>query len=127
MPKSYFLDNSFINAALRQTPYTSPLAVYVALFTVAPTAAGGGTEVVGGGYLRQPATFGPPVNGQSVTTADVLYPIATAAWGTIVAFGVYDAALGGNLLYFNSLSSPRNVQINDQVRFPSAQLICSEA
>lgn len=127
MPKTYFLDNSFLNAALRQVAYTSPVAVYVALFTAAPTVAGGGTEVSGGAYARQTVVFTAPVNGQCSNVADVLFPIATSAWGTIVAFGVYDAASGGNLLYFNNLSTPRNVQINDQVRFPSGQLIASEA
>jgi len=127
MPKTYYLDNSFLSAALRQVPYTSPLAVYVALHTAAPTVGGGGTEVSGGSYARQTVVFSAPVNGQSTNVADVLFPIATVAWGTIVAFGVYDASSGGNLLYFNNLSTPRNVQINDQVRFPAGQLIASEA
>lgn len=127
MPKSYYLDNSFLNAALRQTAYTSPVSVHVALFTVAPTVLGGGTEVVGGAYARQTVTFSAPVNGQSSNTVDVLFPVATVAWGTIVAFGVYDASSGGNLLYFNALSTPRSIEINDQVRFPSGQLLASEA
>lgn len=127
MPKTYYLDNSMINAALRATPYTSPIAVYLALFTVSPTVGGGGTEVTGGSYARQPIIWTAPINGQSSNVADALFPVASAAWGTIVAFGVYDASSGGNLLYFNTLSTPRNVQINDQVRFPSGQLIASEA
>ncbi len=127
MPKTYYLSNSMLNAALRQVPYTSPVAVYVALFTAAPSVNGGGTEVTGGSYARQPAIFTAPVNGQCSNVADVLFPSATAAWGTVVAFGVYDASSGGNLLYFNNLSSPRNVQINDQVRYPSGQLVASES
>jgi len=127
MPKTYYLDNSMINAALRATPYTSPIAVHLALFTTAPTVGGGGTEVSGGSYARQLITWTAPVNGQSSNVADALFPVASAAWGIIVAFGVYDASSGGNLLYFNTLSTPRNVQINDQVRFPMGQLIASEA
>lgn len=127
MPKTYYLDNAFLNSALRQTPYSSPIATYVALFTTAPTVSGGGTEVTGGGYARQTVTFAAPVNGQTTNTGDVIFPIAAAAWGTITAFGIYDAATGGNLLYFNLLSVPRSVTINDQVRFPVGQLIASEA
>lgn len=127
MPKTYYLDNSFLNAALRQVAYTSPVAVYVALFTAAPGVGGGGTEVSGGAYARQTVVFSAPVNGQCSNVADVLFPIATAAWGTVTAFGIYDASSGGNLLYFNNLSTPRNVQINDQVRYPAGQLIASEA
>jgi len=126
MPKTYYLDNAFINAALRQTPFASPLTIYAALFTAAPTASGGGTEVSGGGYSRQTVTFSSPVNGLASNTTDVVFPLAAASWGTVVAFGLYDQSVGGNLLYFNLLSVPRTVAINDQVRFPVGQLIASE-
>ncbi len=127
MPKSYYLDDSFLSAALRQVPYASPLAVYLALFTTAPTQAGGGVEVTGGAYARQTVTFGVPVDGVSTNTVDVLFPIATAGWGTLVAFGVYDASSGGNLLYYSMLSSPRAVVITDQPRFAAGQLAATEA
>ena len=127
MPKTYYLDNAFINAALRATPFSSPLTVYAALFTTAPTAGGGGVEVAGGGYARQTVLFSLPSNGVSSNTADVVFPVALAAWGTLVAFGVYDQSVGGNLLYFNVLSVPRTVTLNDQVRFPVGQLIASES
>ena len=127
MPKTYYLDNTFLNAALRQTPFTPPPTLYVALYTAAPTVSGGGTEVTGGGYARQTATFGAPSNGQTSNTGDVVFPIASVAWGTVVAFGILDAATGGNLLYFNLLSVPRAVAINDQVRFPVGQLIVTES
>jgi len=127
MPKTYYLDNAFVNAALRNTPFASPPTVYAALFTVAPTAGGGGTEVAGGGYARQAVMFTLPANGVTSNAADVIFPIAMAPWGTLVAFGLYDQSVGGNLLYFNMLSVPRSVAVNDQVRFPVGQLIASEA
>jgi len=126
MPKTYYLDDNFINAALRATPYTSPTTVYVALYTVAPNVGGGGTEVSGGGYGRQIATFAAPVNGQTSNTTDITFPVATATWGTIVAFALLDAASGGNMLYFGNLSTPRTVLVSDQVRFPSGQLLVQE-
>lgn len=127
MPKTYYLDNLLLNAVLRQTAFTPPTTIYVALFTVAPTVSGGGTEVSGGGYVRQPVTFSAPSNGQTSNTLDVTFPLATAAWGTVVAFGLYTAATGGQLLYFNALSVSRLVSVSDQVRFPTGQLIASEA
>jgi hypothetical protein len=126
MPKSYYLSNKVLDAALRSIAYTSPIAAYVALFTVAPTQVGGGTEVTGGGYARQTVAWNAPSSGQMTNSADVLYPVASVAWGTVVAFGVYDASSGGNLLYYNNLSAPRIVGINDQIRFPSGQLVASE-
>lgn len=126
MPKTYYLDDNFINVALRNTAFVSPAVIYVALFTVAPGVGGGGTEVVGGGYGRQTVTFDAPVNGQSANTAEVLFPIATAAWGTVTSFALMDASSGGNMLYFGNLSTPRSVLISDQIRFPTGALVVQE-
>lgn len=127
MPKTHYLNDTFLNAALRGISFTPPSTVYVALYTVAPTVSGGGTEVSGGSYNRQTVSFGTPTNGQVSNLADVVFPAASIAWGTVVAFGLLDAPAGGNLLYFNLLSVPRAIAINDQVRFPIGQLIASEA
>jgi hypothetical protein len=72
---SNYLENALINATLRNTSYTPPTTVYVALFTSDPTDAGSGTEVstAGTSYARQSATFGAPSNGASVTTADITF------------------------------------------------------
>jgi hypothetical protein len=127
MPKTYYLDDNFLNAALRGIPFVPPAAVYVALFTSTPDASGVGTEVVGGGYDRQLATFTVPENGEVRSTADVLFPVAQALWGTITSFGFVDAISGGNLLYFGALSSPRLVDVSDQVRFGAGNLLCQES
>lgn len=127
MPKTYYLDNKMIDAVFRGIAFVPPAAVYVALFTTIPTVSGGGVEVTGNAYTRQPCTFSVPSNGTSSNTIDVVYPIATpAGWGTITSFGVYDAPVGGNLLYFTTLSSSRLIAASDQVRFPIGQLIASE-
>jgi hypothetical protein len=127
MPKTYYLDNNYLNVALRNTPFTPPATIYVSLYTVAPGVGGGGTEVAGGGYGRQIATFMAPVNGQVSNTADILFPVASATWGTIVAFALMDTASGGNMLYFGNLSTPRLVLASDQVRFPQNMLIVQES
>lgn len=126
MPKTYYLDNNFLNVALRAIPFTPPATVYTALYIVTPGVNSAGTEVTGGGYGRQIVTFNAPVNGQVVSAADVTFPVATADYGTIVAFALLDASSGGNMLYFGALSTPRLVLASDQVRFPAGQLICQE-
>jgi len=126
MPKTYYLDNNLLNLALRGIPFTPPTSVNVALYTVAPGVSGGGTEVSGGGYGRQLATFTVPASGLVSSTSDVLFPVATAPWGTIVAFAFLDASSGGNMLYFGNLSTPRLVLASDQIRFPAGQLVCQE-
>ena len=127
MPKSTYLDNAMLASALLNTPFTPPVTVYVALYTAAPTIAGGGTEVTGGSYARQVVTFTSPTLGQVSNSVSVTFPIASAPWGTIVAFGILDAVSSGNLLYFANLSASRTVLTNDQVVFPSGQLICTES
>lgn len=122
MPKTYYWAGNVINAGLRGVPYTPPTGSYVALYTTSPTPTGGGVEVVGGGYSRQQAVWTAPVNGQSTNVADLVFPVASTSWGTIVAYGLVDAGLSGNLLYFAPLNAPQLVQINDQIKFPAGQL-----
>lgn len=128
MPKTYYADNNTLNLWLRATAIASPAQVWCALFLVAPpTPATAPTEVVGNGYARQLITFSVPANGTCSNTVDVVFPVnVTADWGTIVAFGVYDAPSGGNLLYYANLSSSRYVAVTDQVKFPVGQLIATE-
>lgn len=127
MPKSTYLNDNFINVALRNTAYVSPTTVYVALYTVSPGVGGGGTEVTGGAYARQVATFVAPVNGQTSNNADINFPVASADWGTLTSFALLDASSGGNLMYFGNLSTSRLVLTNDQVRFPTGQLLVQES
>lgn len=119
---SNYLENALVNATLRNTSYTSPAAVYVALFTTDPTDAGSGTEVSGGSYARQAATFGAPSNGASTTTADIQFPQATGSWGTITHFGVYDASSSGNLLYHGALTASKTIETGDVFKIASGSL-----
>lgn len=106
---STYLAQALLNHVFRNSAYTSPATVYVALYTVAPTDAGGGTEVTGGSYARQSAAFSAPSGNQISNSAQVTFPEATANWGTVVAFGVFDAVSGGNFLGWNTIT---NVTIN---------------
>jgi hypothetical protein len=126
MSKTNYLETQLLNHVLRAVPYSAPSSVYVALFTAAPSDAGGGTEVTGGSYARQTVTFTAPAPDSVENTADVNFPIATADWGTIVAFAIMDAASAGNMLYFANLAASRTVLTNDQFRFPAGQLSCAE-
>lgn len=127
MPKTYYLSNNVLNVALRGIPFTPPAVIYVSLYTVAPGVGGGGTEVAGGSYARQIAVFTVPASGQLSNTADILFPVASASWGTIVSFALMDASSGGNMLYFGNLSTPRLVLVSDQIKFPMNQLVVQES
>ena len=130
MPKSTYLNDNFINVALRNTVFVSPPTVWCALYTASPGVGGGGTEVAGPGgtaYALQIVTFIAPTLGIASNDADVNFPVATGDYGTITSFALLDASSGGNLLYFGNLSTPRLVLTNDQVRFPLGQFIVQES
>jgi hypothetical protein len=119
---SNYLENALINGTLRGTTFTAPAAVYVSLHTADPTDAGTGTEVSGGSYIRQAATFGAPSNGVSTTTADVTFPQATASWGTIGWIGIWDADTSGNMLYHTALDTSKAIDTGDIFKIASGSL-----
>jgi hypothetical protein len=43
----------------------------------------------------------------------ITFPQATADWGTLVAFGVLDAATAGNLLMWGALNAPSGKVISN--------------
>ncbi|WP_217597176.1 hypothetical protein [Cohnella sp. GbtcB17] len=114
---SNFLATALLNQVFRNTNYTRPTTVYVALYTSNPTAADTGTEVSGGSYARQAVTFAAPaaVSGKQTVknSADITFPTATADWGNITHVGLRDAATGGNLLYYGALDNPRSILTGD--------------
>ena len=121
---SNFLENELYDHVLRNAAYTSPTTVYLALFTAVTDAeAGTGTEVSGNGYARQAVTFGAPTNGAGSNSADVEFPEATGAWGTVTHAGLFDASSAGNALTaIKALAASRDVQSGDVLRFPAGDL-----
>jgi hypothetical protein len=110
---SNYLENALINATLRNTGYTSPTTTFVALYTSDPTDANTGTQVSGGSYARQSATFGAPSNGTSTNSAAIEFPQATASWGTVTHIGILDALTSGNLLYHTALDTSKTIDTGD--------------
>lgn len=113
---SNFLENALINATLRNTSYTSPATVYLALYTTDPTDADTGTELSGNGYARQAITFGAPSNGVSTNSAAIDFPQATGSWGTVAYVGIRDASTAGNLLYHTALDVSKTIDTGDVFR-----------
>lgn len=113
-----YLEDALLKHVFTNTAYTSPSTVYAALFTVAPSDTGGGTEVSGGAYARQSMAFSVSGTGTLATnSAAVEYPTATADYGTVVAVGIFDAASSGNLLAYANLTVSKTVSSGDVFRF----------
>ena len=124
---STYLQNAIINATLRNTAYTSPSVVYVALSTSTITAGGSITEVSGGSYARQALTLSAPSSGATANNANITFPTATGSWGTITDIGVYDALTGGNLLYFTPLTISKTISSGDIFQISTGNLTVSLA
>lgn len=107
----YSAQNS-LNYIVGKTAIPALPTAYVALFTAVGTDAGTGfTEVTGGSYARV-ATSGATWNAASgsapssiTNAAAITYSTATANWGTVIAFGLYDALTVGNLLAWDYLGN----------------------
>lgn len=113
---------------LRATNVTAPANVYVALFSAAPSDAGGGTEVSTGAYARQLCGFGAPAGTPRVTSnaADILFPVVTVGYGPVTHFAIMDAVTAGNMLYWAALAASKTFAINDQAVFRAGQLTVTE-
>ena len=119
---SNYLENALINVTLRNTSYTAPTTVYVALYTSDPTDADTGTEVSGGSYARTAVTFAAPSNGVSTNSADVTFPTCTLAWGTVTHIGIRDALTSGNLLYHTPLDASKTIDLGDIFKITTGNL-----
>jgi hypothetical protein len=119
---SNYLEAALINATLRNTSYTSPTTVYLALYTDDPTDADTGTEISGGSYARQSITFGAPSNGTSTNSAAIEFPAATANWGVVTHVGIRDALTSGNLLYHTALDASKTINNGDIFKILTSNL-----
>lgn len=124
---SDYLENKVLDHVLGGGDYTRPATVYVALFTAAPTDAGGGTEVTGGSYARvavtNNATNWPAASGGAKSNGtDIAFAEATADWGNIAAFGIFDAITSGNLMKWGDLTVSKDVDSGDTAKFAVGEL-----
>ena len=102
------LITSTLNSIKTDTPF-------LALYTSAPNAGGGGTEVVGGSYARLPITFSAITSGSMSNTAAITF--AGLPNATITHYGVLNAATGGTLKVYGALNSPATTVSGDQLQF----------
>lgn len=117
---SDYLENKLLDHFLGTTTYTKPTTVYVALYTAAPNDAGGGTEVTGGSYARQTATFSAASSGATENSANIDFTNMPAC--TVVAIGVHDALTSGNLLVHGTLTANKSLDAGDTLRIATGDL-----
>jgi hypothetical protein len=115
---SDYLENELLDHVLKTGDYSSPTNLYVALYTAAPTDAGGGTEVSGGGYARvNHNSWDAASGGASSNDGAITFSTASSAWGEVVAVGILDATSAGNLLMWADLTTSKTVSTGDVAEF----------
>jgi hypothetical protein len=127
------LEINLLNHVFAGTNYPPPQGIFIALYTAAPDSGGGGTEVSGGAYLRMPVTFSSPTGNPPLINnpTAVQWAAAQAAWGTIVAGGLFDSPTLGNFLGSAMLVDPtdgvtlqpKNIGVGDVFRIPVGNLV----
>lgn len=123
---SNYLANALLNHIFGKGTYTPPANIYVELSTTAPTDAGTNvTPPSGGGYARKqtaPADWNTG-SGRIIDNANAIeFAEASASWGTLSHFALFDAASGGNFLGWGALTTPKAVDSGDTARFAAGDL-----
>jgi hypothetical protein len=122
------LEYWFAGTALPVGPPT-----HIGLMTTAPSDDGttGIAEVTGGAYARQAyaknsTNWGSSTAAQPSTIQNevaVTFPEATANWGTVKAWGYWDASTTGTLLFFADLDTNKAVDSGDTAKFAIGALV----
>lgn len=130
--KGTYWANKLLDLILGAQAFTGPANVYLALYTVAPTAASAsGTEVTGGSYARKLvagtlAEWPLAVAGVKSNANAQTFATASADWGVIVAEAIYDALTVGNELYFGALTQNKTVSNGDTATNNAASIAITE-
>jgi hypothetical protein len=120
---SNYLEEKLIKNIFKNTAYTPPTTLYVALYTSDPTDADVGVECSYAGYARVISTFTSPIDGVVKNVENLAFaPIPTASQ-TITHIGIRDALTFGNLLFHAPFS--KVLTINQILNFPVNSLSIS--
>ena len=115
--------NRLNNYLFGATSFTPNGTYYIGLSTTAINAAGTGvTEPTGGGYKRVAVTnnktnFTDSTGGIVQNKVQFEFPESTTVWGTITHVFIADSLTGGNILYYDALTTPRTVQTDTILLF----------
>jgi hypothetical protein len=119
---SDYAEKKLLDHLLGTASYTMPSAVYLALYTVAPTDSTEGTEVTGGDYERKVVTFNGVTSGSGSTTNNTTLDFTGMPACTVVAVAVLDALTIGNILVYGTLSTNKTLDSGDILRVASGDL-----
>ena len=115
MSASNYLENKVLDHVLKNTAYTQPATLYMALHTADPGDTGTASEVVGGSYARQTIAFAAASSGSAASSGAVSFAGMPAA--TVTHFSIQDAVSSGNPLFTGALSSSQTLTAGQTLSF----------
>lgn len=122
---SDYAEKKLLDHILGLSAYTMPTC-YAALFTDDPADDASGTEVSGGSYARVEITSKMNASGATDGHADnnaaITFGPASASWGTVTHFAIFDASTAGNLLLHGAFSASKVIGSGDSLQIASGEL-----
>lgn len=137
---SNFLEKQFADRMFgRSSTWSIPNTLHLALFTALPDEDGAnGAEVSTSGgtsYARKgiantsvnfdptpTSTSSPAQRGVKANKTAIIFQPATAPWGLVVGWGLYDAATGGNLLVYGTFDRTYDIGTTDVMTLEAFEL-----
>ena len=137
---SNFLEKQYADRVWgRSSTWSIPNTLYIELFTALPDEDGengiavstsGGTSYARKGITNSSTSFdptptstsAPAQRGVKANKQQIAFALATAPWGLVVGWGIYDAATGGNLLVYGEFQTPKDVGTNDVMKIDAFEM-----
>lgn len=123
MPVTYAHADRLLDYNFGQTAYSVPATYYFALSTNAIQPDGTGcVEPVGNAYARvaianNKTNWTVASNGTLTNNIQAQFPESTGSWGTATHVAIFDAATGGNLLFYDALQESRTIESQTTLMF----------
>jgi hypothetical protein len=122
---SDFLENELLDHIFNVV-YNRPTNLFLGLSTADPLDTGAGLAEPGAGaYTRVTLAFGAASSRAVTQSAKVTFPQATAAWGNLTHYGVFDAVTAGNMLAHGSLTVAKNVVNGNTPSVATSEVVIS--
>jgi len=129
---SDYLENKVLDHVLKNTAYTQPANLYLALFTAvtgletnSPSAE---VSTSGTAYARTAITFNAASGGSATNNGAVTFAAATGAgFGTVTHVAVMDALTSGNVLFWGAVTTAKTIDAGDTFAVSNTNLTISLA
>ncbi|CAB4153641.1 hypothetical protein UFOVP641_14 [uncultured Caudovirales phage] len=135
---SNYLENKVLDHVLKNTAFSQPSTLFLALFNNTSGNAAANleagtltdeTSTSGTAYARKSVAFSAASSGTAATSATVTFDAATASWGTVTHVAVMDGgtAGSGNVLFWGAVTTSKTIDTGDTFQVTSGNLTISLA